>query len=173
MKKFFGLGIVLAVGSMSHAAIVTHTFDISGLGSAGGFFDSFPTLTHDFGGMGTVVGVEWDVNYIAHDPSYASEAILSVDTTDDQTFDADIDSYFYGAPDAPGSFAFSGSIAANSISSDGLVFLTLWEYYDDGISPDATYGAGSWVTVSYDLVPAPGTAALMGLAGLAGIRRRR
>jgi hypothetical protein len=65
---------------------------------------------------------------------------------------------------------YSGSISASSVSSDGLVFLTLYDsFVDDTI--DHVYGAGSTVTVTF--IPAPGAAALLGLGGLVAVRRRR
>lgn len=173
MKKFVGIGAIVASASVSHAALVSYSFDISGLGSDGDFVLGAPTLTHDFGGMGTVVGVDWDVNFTAHDPSWMSDPQIAIDTTDDISFDGDIDPFIFGAPNEPGFFAYSGSMLTDSFSSDGMVFLSLYEFFDDDIAPDATYGADSIVTVTYDLVPAPGAAALIGFAGLAGLRRRR
>jgi hypothetical protein len=174
MKKFVAAAVVgfgLSAAAAS-AGVVTHTFDISGLASDLAFGGAFPTLTHDFGVPGTVVGVAWDVNYESFSPSWISEAQIAIDSNDDLSLDGDIDPSAYGAGDVPGLFAYSGSIPANTVSSDGLVFLTLWESFTDGVTPDALYGSNSTVTVSF-LVPAPGAAALLGLGGLVAIRRRR
>lgn len=172
MKK--AMFVVALAGAAVVASADTYTFDLSGLTSDGGFLDNWmiTSLMHDFGSEGTVVGVEWDVAFEAFSPSWQSEAVISIDTTDDQSFDADIDPFFYGAPDAPGVFSYSDSMAAASYSSDGLVYLTLWEFFNDGIAPDAIYLSGSYVTVHFEAIPAPGSLALLGLGGLVARRRR-
>jgi hypothetical protein len=171
MTKITVAALVAATGS-AMAGGVTHTFDISGIQVDGGFGANFPGLTHDFGAAGTVVEVSWDVNYEALGTSWQSEAQMAVDTDDDQSLDADVNPFDFGAADAPGVFSYSGSIAANSISSNGLVYLTLYDSFDDaGI--DHVYGAGSSVTVTYIPVPAPAAGAVLGMGGLLVARRRR
>jgi len=172
MKK--SLAFIAVAGLAAAASADVYTFDISGLGSEGGFGAEFPTLTHNFGSAGTVVNVSWDVNFESFSPSWNSEAQIAIDTTDDASLDGDIDPSLYGAGNNSGFFAYSGSISANSVSSDGLVFLTLWESFEDGTpNPDALYGANSTVTVEFTRVPAPGALALLGLGGAGMIRRRR
>lgn len=172
MKK--SLAIIALAGFATAATADLYTFDISGLGSELDYGSAFPTLTHDFGSAGTVVGVSWDVNYESFSPSWNNEAQIAIDTTDDNSLDGDIDPGLYGAGSNSGFFAYSGSIGANSVSSDGLVFLTLWESFLDGTpNPDALYGANSTVTVEFTRVPAPGALALLGLGGVGMIRRRR
>ncbi len=157
------------------AGILSHTFDITGLASSTGFGGAFPTLTHDFGVPGTVIMVLVDVNYEAFSPSWVSEAQIAVDTDDDSSFDGDVDPADFGAPDSSGVFAYVAAVGASSVSSNGLVHLTLYESFNDGaVDPDAIYRGGSTVTVRYDAIPAPGALALAGAAGLAaGMRRRR
>ncbi|QDV38539.1 PEP-CTERM sorting domain-containing protein [Tautonia plasticadhaerens] len=182
-SRTLALCAAIAASTASAASAESYTFDISGLSTfTDSFDDAFPTLTHDFGVEGTVVGVEFDVNYESFDPSWVSEVLIAVDTDDDLSLDADLDMFDYGAPDSPGTFAASGSIAANSFSSNGVVYLTLYEFFDDGsVDPDATFGAGSLVTVLFTptavAIPEPSSIALcgLGLAGglAAGLRRRR
>lgn len=174
MKNTILAAVAISASAGLASAQLTHTFDLSGLASEGSFGANFliTSLVHDFGGAGFVSQVSWDVTFEAFNPSYASEAQIAIDTTDDTSFDADIDPGDYGAPDAPGVFSYSGTIAANSVSSDGLVYLTLYESFNDtSVNPDAVYAQGSWVTVTF--VPAPGALALLGLGGLATVRRRR
>lgn len=162
--------IIAILATAGIASADTHTFDISGLEVDGGFGDNFFTMVHDFGFAGTVTNVAWDVNFETVGASWESEAQIAIDTDDDASFDADIDPGLFGAADAPGAFAYNGSISANTVSSNGLVYLTLYDTFDDaGI--DHVYGAGSFVTVTY--IPAPGAAALLGLGGLVAARRRR
>jgi hypothetical protein len=170
----FGAALVALLGSVASADM--YTFDLSGLSTDAGFVDSFPTLTHDFGSAGTVVEVSFDVNYESFDPSWLSEMIISVDTDDDLSLDGDIDMFFYGAPDNPGTFSASDTISAASFSSNGLVYLTIWEFFaDSGVSPDATFGAGSTVTVTFTPVPEPSGLALLGIGvvGTLAVARRR
>ena len=162
--------IIAIIAATGAATAASHTFDISGAKVDGGFAANFATMAHDFGFAGTVTNVEWDVNFETLGASWTSEAQIAIDTNDDMSIDADVSAADFGATDGPGMFAYAGSIAANSASSDGQVFLTLYDSFDDsGI--DHIYGAGSFVTVTY--IPAPGAAALLGLGGLVATRRRR
>jgi hypothetical protein len=164
-------GIVLA--TTASAQTLYHTFDVAGLASEGGFGANFPTLTHDFGVAGVVVALDWDVTFESISPSWNSEAQIAIDTNDDFSFDADIDASAYGAPDSSGIFSYSGSIGANSASSDGLIFLTTYESFDDASSaPDAVYRQG-FVRVTSRALPAPGALAAFGAMGLVATRRRR
>lgn len=172
--KLVGLIAGMAIAASAQAGIVSYTFDISGLASEGSFGDNFPTLTHNFGSAGTVIDVSFEVNATMTSPSWSSELQIAIDTTDDASFDGDIDMSAWGGVDNSAPFAGFGTLAASSVSSDGLVFLTLYESFNDGVpNPDAVYGNGSTVTVRYQLVPAPGAAALLGLGGFAAFRRRR
>jgi hypothetical protein len=175
MKRFTTLaaGLMVSAGAIA-GGTVSHTFDLSGLGSyGGGFFDNFPTIQHNFGAAGTVVMVEFDLNFTTNSPSWVSEPLVFIDGASDGLGDFIVlDPYEYGAPDASGSFQYADTLVT-SIASDGIVSVTLVEYFDDELFPDAVYGAGSYVTVHYAAVPAPGAAALLGAAGMIGLRRRR
>lgn len=164
--------LVLAAGA--NAEELTHTFDLSGLTSNGSFFEVFPSIQHNFGVPGEVTLVEFDVNYESHDPSWQSETIMWVDGSADGLGDYDLFvAGDYGAPDEPGFFSYSDSAVVSIQSLDGWVSITLSEAYDDDIDPDATYGEGSYLTVHYTSVPAPGALALLGLGGAFAGRRRR
>ena len=61
------------------------------------------------------------------------------------------------------------------LDADGVLRIELFESFDDDFGTgaiDAIYGNGSQVQVQY-VIPAPGALALLGVAGLAGARRRR
>jgi hypothetical protein len=156
------------------AAILMHTFDVGGLPSEGSFSGQFPTLTHDFGTPGTIISVTWDLKYTATDPSFVDEALVAIDSSIDLSLDADLDPRDFGATGVPGDFSYSGTIAANTISDDGKVYLTLYESFDDvSVNPDAVYDRGSYVTVKYAIPDTGATLVLFGsaLTGLAGLRR--
>lgn len=169
---------LVALGGV-RASADTFTYDISGLNSEGGFLDNFPTLTHDFGVAGTVTLVSFDVNYESFDPSWQSEVQIAIDTDDDDGIDGDLDMLDFGAPDDPGTFTGTGSEGADTFTSNGRVYLTIYEIFDDASSnPDATFGAGSSVTVTFAPVPAPSSVAvlalgLMGLPTVSLLRRRK
>lgn len=60
-----------------------------------------------------------------------------------------------------------------NLNGDGTLVVYFYESFDDSNGEiDAHWLSGSSVTVRYDPIPAPGALALLGLAGLAGRRRR-
>ena len=175
MKHVLSIGAVLSMAAGANAGLLTtHTFDLSGLTSNGGFFDAFPSAQFDFGVAGTITHVEFDVNYTSNDPSWLSEAVVFVDGQFDGLGDfIAFSAGDYGAPDTAGIFQYSDSFAT-SIISDGVVSVTLTESFnDESVDPDAVYGAGSFLRVTFAAVPAPGALGLMGLGGIVALRRRR
>jgi hypothetical protein len=130
------------------------------------------------GGPGTIHGVGWDTTQSAFSPSWLSEQTVS----------------FANAGDAPGLYltpsgdAVSGTASYSSggivdlgdngipdvVIGSGTLRLEFFETFED--FPGADDGAwleGSTITLDMTLVPAPGALALLGLGGLASIRRRR
>lgn len=76
----------------------------------------------------------------------------------------------FGWPDSSTTNSNAGSTnALNGVSSGGTWTLNIFDSYND--TPDqGRFAQGSFITVNY--VPEPSTIALLGLAGLALIRRR-
>ena len=70
-----------------------------------------------------------------------------------------------------GAFAHNASLAAMGLSGSGTWTITVTDGYDNGAETDAWDGIINLEGV--ELVPAPGAIALLGVAGLAGRRRRR
>ncbi|MFN0126786.1 MAG: hypothetical protein ACKV19_08905 [Verrucomicrobiales bacterium] len=166
----------LYVTPTADAAILSHTFDISGLPSEGDFASSFPTLTTSFGVPGRVIAVTFEINATMTEPSWSSELQIAVDTIDDVSFDGDIDISLWGGLNNSDPISTGGVLAASSFSSDGDVFLTLYEFLDDAPNPDAVYGSGSFVTVDFETRGVPdtgGTLALFACAigAVGGVRR--
>lgn len=175
MNRIVAIGAVLAAAAGAQAGVLTHTFDLSGLtANSTSFFGSFPTLQHNFGVAGEIVFVDLDLNFTSHDPSWRSEEVVFLDGAFDGLGDFIAwSAEDYGAPDSPGAFQYDDSFAT-SVVSDGVVSVTLTESFDDGsVNPDRTYGAGSFITVHFAPVPAPGALALLGLGGAMVARRRR
>jgi hypothetical protein len=159
----------------AQAQLLMHTFDISGLEVSPGFGANFPTFTHDFGIAGTVVLVDFAAIGEAVGGSWVSDIQLAIDTDDDLTFDADVGLGDFGGPDSPATFDLSGSLPSASESSNGLVYLTVYDTFNDnGTGLEANILQG-FVTVSYQPVPEPSTIALLAgglIAGVAVWRRR-
>jgi len=164
----------------ANAAVLTHTFDIGGLASEGSYLANFSTLTHSFGVSGTVISVAFDINATMTAPSWSEELQIAIDTNLDSSVDGNLNMSLFGGVNNSSPFAAAGSIAANSLSSDGDVFLTLYESFDDATpNPDAVYGLRSSVTVEFETaavaVPVPASLALLGaglLALMAVVRPR-
>jgi hypothetical protein len=135
-----------------------------------------------------ITGIEWsDLSLVTYDnvgvPYYGSEALIGIGATDadggDSTF------WYFPFPDAN----YQGT-EDNPIVQDQTQSLNLEAY---GLHLDATGGiaalltaswddssgqaAGEWtsgtIKVFFNKVPAPGSLVLLGIAGLAGIGRRR
>lgn len=169
-----GSPALLSLLALPRAEAVTYIFDISGLESEDPFSVAFPTLTHDFGIAGVVTRVSWDVNFESFAPSWNNEAQIAIDTDNDIGVDADIDPGFFGALDIPGPFSYRGTMAADTLSENGLVHLTLYEFFNDpSTTPDALYGDNSRVTIEYEPVPEPGVLGSLLITGVAVAVRRR
>lgn len=127
----------------------------------------------------SVTGIGWDVNLsVSANGSWYNEAQIGFGDT-------------FGTYDlflTPGTDGENGTDTRNYSSggilkladvnipdlaiSDGVIEMEFFESFDDVSGEiDGTWEAGSIITLQ--VVPAPGALALMGLAGLAGRRRRR
>ncbi len=163
------LGAAVAAAFAGLATAGSFTVDLSNHGVDGGWTDNFPSFTFDIGGPGSVTGLDVNFSFTANSPSWQSEGIISIDT-DSGWYDVEFASL--GAPDASGTFTYAGSFSFDLATNDGMIFLTLWDTWQDaGVFPDAVFGAGSSLTIHY--VPAPGAMAMLGLGGLVAGRRRR
>lgn len=163
------LGAVVATAFAGLATAGSFTVDLSNYGVDGGWTDNFPSFTFDIGGPGMVTSMDVSFSFTANSPSWQSEGVISIDT-DEGWYDLEF--FSLGAPDSSGTFSYTGSFSVDLATSSGLVYLTLWDsWQDSGVFPDAVFGAGSFVTLHY--VPAPGAMAMLGLGGLVAGRRRR
>ncbi len=174
MKSILAIGASMALAAGASAGVLTHTFDLSGLGASGGFFDEFPTIDHNFGVAGTITAIEFDLNLVANAPSWQSEAIVFVDGSADGL--GEFESWIsedYGALNEPGAFSYSDAFPVDIDSPAGYVAVTLADSFSDDVEPNHVYGDGSFITVTFTPVPAPGALALLGLGGVAALRRRR
>ena len=177
--------IAVAVAGLASVATAqtTITIDLSGLESWDFFGSTFNTiLTEQIGAGSTITGIGFDVSIDTVSPSYLEEAIISFSNTsgsDGIDLTPGLGDNFAGSA----SYSSGGLVDLSDVDglgtdlrfdvdADGLLVIELWEDYDDEeAAVDATYGAGSYVTIEY--IPAPASAALLGLGGFVATRRRR
>lgn len=122
-----------------------------------------------------VIGVGWDLSLEAFDPSWQSEATIQLEDSAQSTG-------VFLTPgvgfDEPGANAFSSGGVLDLVGldlnffvgADGNLRIEFSDSFDDGFAPQATISQGT-LTIQY--IPAPASAALLGLGGLAAVRRRR
>ena len=197
MKRFALSATAVAVASVSaaNAELVTVSGDLSGDYSA----SEFSTMLAGFSGgeyAGAVI-VSWGFSNVAADvywnsgssfTNWASELRIGIldfsigDTAGDVYWTyANPFSANSGASTSGGSASFSGGnfssgdVSSNgwNIGSEGDVNLVAISSWNDGtgLAAGTITGGTGWITI--DTIPAPGALALLGLAGLAGRRRRR
>ena len=176
MKSVFFAGVAACALTAVAAAQESVVVDVSGIQSFAGLGSPANTvLTVELLSNAEVVGLAWDVVIQANGGSWLSETRINFGSTSQGFLNL-----------APGTGVndpgdnlptpFSGS--ANlvdleldfAVGEDGILRMEFFESFVDGLNPDAVWVSGT-VTVQY--VPAPGAVALLGLAGLAGSRRRR
>jgi MYXO-CTERM domain-containing protein len=161
----------------------SQTFDLTGIVSYDSPGEALNHLINfDVGAGSEVVGISWD-NVVGNGlggPSWGNEMTMGLqdDTTTMVTlgfFPAE------GSASAGGIWGPATGGSASNLTDNGLQFtsatgnanLEFFEAYDDASgTADAQYDSGT-VTIYWNEVPAPGALALLGLAGLAGTRRRR
>ncbi len=162
----------------------TVTLDIAGVESWDGFGEAVNNaiVLSNLGDV-TIIGLGWD-NVVGNGDdsgvSWGNEMNMFVGTAGGAT---GVNAGFFpsegsGSPGGIWGPASSGGVI--DLVAQGLSFQTeaaglyfeFYESYDDGAGAiDAHYDSGT-ITIEY-AVPAPGALALLGLAGLAGRRRRR
>lgn len=149
--------------------------DVTGIESWDGFGDPDNTvLNFNLAPNAHVIGVSWDVEIEAFSPSWLSE--MRVDFTDSGvstgvSFAAGAGDNFPGVGNYAGSANLVDLGLDFNVGADGVLRFEFWESFNDfDNAVDGVWNSGN-ITVEW--VPAPGSLALLGLGGLAAIRRRR
>ena len=165
----------LAVTSFALAG--SYTIQLEGLESHGSYGDpDNATVNFNIGAGSEITSISWD-NVEGNGnsgPSWGNEMNMFVE--DDVAGIYNV-TFF---PSEGGSTAGGiwGPVSGDSgqlsiVSASGDLTVTFYESYDDGgVDMDASYNSGS-VTINWVEIPAPGALALLGIAGIAGTRRRR
>jgi MYXO-CTERM domain-containing protein len=130
------------------------------------------------GGTVTMTSIGWDVVGEALGASWQSEMRFYFD----DNIAPDLTGLFLrplsanapgvGAGASGGQIDLTDNAIANIVLPNGILRLELFESFDDGPGTDGIWRSG-FLSVGIAEVPAPGAAAVFGLAGLAGLRRRR
>jgi hypothetical protein len=125
-----------------------------------------------------ITGIAWDVQLTTLiSPSWLSEiAVAFENSSGAQLFLAPGDGDNFGGTDTYSSGGIVDLIGLGldfNLGADGILGLEFYETFDDY----ANRAEGLWkqgaITIQYEVIPAPGALALMGLSGLVATRRRR
>ncbi len=124
-----------------------------------------------------VTGIGWDVTLSTVGASWASEA--GIDFEGQIFLNVGAGDYFpvtNGVYSSGGIIDLSNDVSLPNITlgGDGILNLEFFEgFVDNGGTGDASFGAGSTLTLQVRGIPAPSSLAFLGLGGLAATRRRR
>ena len=176
------------VGAPRGATNSVYSFDVSGINS----FDAVGTAGNtvvlvdlgawlgNAGSSVTMTSIGWDVTGEALGASWASEMRIYFDDNIAPDLTGLFLSPLFGNS-TPGTFSansggqldLTDNAIPNIVLANGILRLEFHESFDD--VPGAVDGIwrSGVLTIGVAEVPAPGAAAVFGLAGLAGLRRRR
>jgi hypothetical protein len=136
-------------------------------------------VTYQLAPNAEVLGIGWDVNVTAFDPSWLSELAVGFGSSDTGFVNLNVGV----GDDLPGTASYSSDgiidlvgLGFNfNVGADGLLRIEFFEGFDDSsVSPDGIWNSGA-LTFDVSAVPEPGTYGLMalGLLGVAAAARRR
>jgi MYXO-CTERM domain-containing protein len=179
MKTVIGAGAACAAMALAGAASADVTYSFESFVAAGSeFFEIFAAGEL----VGTLTGVSVDAVLLADgaDFTWADDLSIMVGAADLSTINLQAGGLSnYGAAEKIfWSNGASGAAGTTVVDTRSLVtpldISALTVFLGNGYSfGGATEWGGSITLIGVDVVPAPGALALLGLAGLAGSRRRR
>jgi len=174
-------GSALAVGDHVHVVDLTGLEHFNNVGTPGNIMlnlDLAALAGSASGSKVIITGIAWDGTMTATSPSWISDARFAfLDSNLDAaglfvTPGAGINSAGVDVP-----LSSQGMIKLDDVGLDDLQMadgILNVELYDAFSEPTHNiWGQGSTLSIQYNVIPAPAALALLGLAGLAGARRRR
>lgn len=166
-------------GTQVDVTLLRSVNSFGAFGDAGNFVESV-NLPVTLGPGETIVitGIGWDVTLTAFEPSFIEE--MAVDIRDPGS-DGGVGLAPGVGYDDWGTESFANEVVKLADAQIQNIALTgtavefeFYELFDDLANEnDGFWILGSVLTIQYQVVPTPGSAALLGLAGLVGLRRRR
>jgi hypothetical protein len=135
--------------------------------------------TFNVGAGASVIGIGWNVNVTAFDPSWLSELVVGFGSSSANEVNLSVGV----GDDLPGTMSYSSAgivdlvaLGLNfNVGADGIVRLEFFEGFDDSaVSPDGIWNSGS-LTIQVAAIPEPSTYATMalGLLAVGGLARRK
>lgn len=177
-SPFMSTGLTEYTVDNAGVATSSLTIDISGYSSWDLQDSPNNEILSMFIGNGAVItGIAWDVTLTTFNASWASESVLNFE---DQIFltpgVADGFQVSNANYNSGGVLDISDAGLPNiTVGADGILDIEFLEGFDDVAGAiDGTWQAGSTITiVGQNIVPTPGSLAVLGLGGLVAGRRRR
>jgi hypothetical protein len=183
MKKIFGLAAAgaFAVGMVAQSGYADgdFTIDVNVTGmTEGGFIQ----LDLGQGNKAEVTGIGWQVTIEAIDTAWLSDATFffgsGFDPADPDPDDAELFLTPGVGDDFAGKEKYSGFVKLDDADlpniqlEDGLLDIGFTAFgFPAFVQEGDPYD--SFLTIQYNVLPAPGAIALLGMAGLVGVSRRR
>lgn len=177
-SPFLATGLTDYSVSNAGTPTATITVDVSGISFNDAQFSPLnQTLAIALAVGAEVTGIGWDVNLTTIGSSWASEAVIDFEgqifltVAAGDNFGVSNQNYNSG-----GILDLSADAGLPNITlgGDGVLNLEFFEgFVDNGGTGDASFGAGSTLTLQVRGIPAPGSLAVLGLGGLVATRRRR
>lgn len=176
------IAAIIAVAGFAGAVSAQTVIDLSGMNVDGAAPTTFTVNQTDHGPLDSL---DFNLTAEAVAPSWGSEINVTLTHVpsgwsfnadgDDADFDDDGPADFlFGWGNSSGVFSFQGSVnmaGQGPADTFGEWRISLSDDFDDGVNPDHFYHSGSTITINK--IPAPGALALLGLGGVAAMRRRR
>ncbi len=177
--RHISIAATAALAAASFAAADSFVINVDGIESWDGLgspnntvlgFDVASAIGLPAGSDVTWTALEWDVTITPQGGSWYNEAVVG--------FDAGLNlapgfgDNFSGTEPRPyaGFVNFQDAFGTDFVIAGGVLTLEFFESFDDAANTiDALWSGSLTLTV----IPAPGAMALLGVAGLAGTRRRR
>ncbi len=165
----------LAIASVAGLAIAA-TASAQVIDLSGALYDGIPNAVGSVNVPGGVTAIQFNLSVSTFTPSWGEEVNIDItgpggfffgaDGSDAGLSDDGPDDLTFGWGSSTGTFTANITVAA--VGGAGVYSVSVFDDFDDA-GDDGIFNSGSTIT----FIPAPGAVALVGLGGLAAVRRRR